>query len=93
MSDCGCTGHYHNGGCSDQNVVFWLDANGKLPKLGIPVNPTPGEISAQLVIIKQRMKLPESARIIIPARLHEADEPGHVMGDGSCNWPHLVLPE
>jgi hypothetical protein len=90
MSACGCKGHYHNGGCSDQNVIFWLDIDGKLPKAGIPVNPTPEEISAQQAIIKQRLKLPESARIVIPSRLHEADEPGTL--DGSCDWPHLVLP-
>lgn len=45
---CGCEGYYHNGGCSDQNVIFWMDANGKLPKGGIPVNPTDEEIRAQL---------------------------------------------
>ena len=92
MSDCGCAGHYHNGGCSDQNVIFWLGADGKLPKAGIPVKPTAEELSAQQAIIKQRLKLPESARIIIPAWTHDADEPGQVMSDGSCDWPHLVLP-
>ena len=40
MSGCGCKGHYHNGGCSDQNVIFW--------GLGrAPVNPTEDEITAQ----------------------------------------------
>lgn len=63
MSDCGCKGRYHNGGCSDQNVIFWLGIDGKLPKAGIPVKPSPEELSAQRLIIKQRLKLPPSARI------------------------------
>jgi hypothetical protein len=42
MSDCGCAGHYHNGGCSDQNPVFWYGAPN-----GAPVNPTPDEIADQ----------------------------------------------
>ena len=68
MSGCGCTGHYHNGGCSDQNVVFWLDENGKLPKLGIPVNPTESEIETQQKIVKKRLKLPdEGVRILTGA--------------------------
>lgn len=92
MSGCGCKGHYHGGGCSDQNVIFWLGLDGKLPKEGIPVNPTDEELSAQQAIAKQRLRLPESARIVIPSRLHEADEPGHVLSDGSHDWPHLVLP-
>jgi hypothetical protein len=64
MSDCGCKGHYHNGGCSDQNVIYWLGLDGKLPKDGIPVEPTPEEISAQEAIIKQRLMLPDAAVIL-----------------------------
>lgn len=64
MTNCGCKGYYHNGGCSDVNVVFWLDADGKLPKSGIPVNPTAEELSAQQAIVKQRLRLPESAEIV-----------------------------
>jgi hypothetical protein len=44
VSTCGCTGHYHNGGCSDQNVIFWKDA-----PYGIPVNPTDAEIGDQVM--------------------------------------------
>ena len=37
---CGCKGHYHDGGCPDQNVLFW--------DLGrAPVKPTKNEIRAQ----------------------------------------------
>jgi hypothetical protein len=43
VSGCGCTGYYHNGGCSDQNVVWWHG----VPGGQIPVNPTDEEISAQ----------------------------------------------
>jgi len=43
MSDCGCTGYYHSTACSDVNVVYWMDTDGKLPKAGIPVNPTAEE--------------------------------------------------
>jgi hypothetical protein len=43
MSDCSCKGHYHNGGCSDQNVIWWRGA-----PHGIPVNPTGEEISEQI---------------------------------------------
>ncbi len=67
---CGCTGHYHNGGCSDQNVIYWLGIDGKLPVAGIPVNPTPEEIAAQDEIVKQRLHLPsEGVRILTPAEL------------------------
>lgn len=80
MSSCGCTGYYHNGGCSDQNVVYWLDADGKLPKLGIPVNPTAEEYGVQDEIVKKRLKLPsDGVRIFIPSRIHEADEIGHTL--------------
>jgi hypothetical protein len=68
MSDCGCKGYYHNGGCSDVNVIFWLDENSKLPKLGIPVNPTDEEIEAQQSIVKKRLELPsEGVRILTGA--------------------------
>lgn len=30
--------------------------------------------------------------IIVESRINEADEPGHVLSDGACDWPHLVLP-
>lgn len=40
MSGCGCTGHYHNGACGDQNPVFWKDGRE-------PVTPTPEEITEQ----------------------------------------------
>jgi hypothetical protein len=70
MSGCGCTGHYHNGGCADQNVIYWLDATGKLPAAGIPVNPTAEEIAAQDEIVKARLGLPsEGVRILTPAEL------------------------
>ena len=42
MSDCGCKGYYHNGGCSDQNVIWWMGA-----QHGIPVNPTDAELDEQ----------------------------------------------
>lgn len=29
---------------------------------------------------------------VIPSRTHEADEPSHILSDGACDWPHLVLP-
>jgi len=70
MSGCGCTGKYHNGGCADQNVVYWMDADGKLPKAGIPVNPTPEEIAAQDAIVKKRLGLPDKGvRILTPSEL------------------------
>jgi len=70
MSKCGCTGYYHNGGCSDQNVVYWLDENMKLPAKGIPVNPTAEEYAAQDEIVKKRLKLPsEGVRILTPEEL------------------------
>jgi len=69
-SHCGCTGKYHNGGCSDQNVLYWLDANGKLPAAGIPVNPAAEELAAQEEIIKKRLGLPsDGVRILTPAEL------------------------
>jgi hypothetical protein len=46
--DCGCTGKYHNGGCSDQNVVFWAGAE------RIPVSPTEAEIAAQRLVLSER---------------------------------------
>ncbi len=66
MSNCGCKGHYHNGGCSDQNVIWWMDENGKLPAAGIPVNPTDAELAAQEAIIKKRLDLPEAASVFGP---------------------------
>jgi uracil-DNA glycosylase len=70
MSGCGCTGHYHDGGCSDQNVVYWLGADGRLPACGIPVNPTPEEIAAQDTIVNKRLRLPDAGvRILTPAEL------------------------
>jgi hypothetical protein len=70
VSGCGCTGHYHNGGCSDQNVIYWMGENGKLPKWGIPVNPTDEEIAAQDAIVKKRLKLPtEGTWILRPEEL------------------------
>jgi hypothetical protein len=79
MSGCGCTGYYHNGGCSDQNVVYWLDENMKLPAKGIPVNPTAEEDAAQQEIVKKRLKLPSEGVRIFSSRLHEADEAGHLL--------------
>lgn len=53
MSDCGCKGHYHNGGCSDQNVVWWAGAPHP-----VPVNPTLEEIAAQEARNAERRKWP-----------------------------------
>ena len=70
MSGCGCTGYYHSSACSDVNVVYWLDADGKLPKAGIPVHPTAEEYAAQDEIVKKRLKLPsEGVRILRPEEL------------------------
>ena len=70
MSDCGCKGYYHSSACSDQNVILWLDAEGNLPKAGIPVNPTEQEMAAQHEIVKKRLKLPsEGVRILTPEEL------------------------
>lgn len=69
MNNCDCQGHYHDSGCSDQNVIFWLDVEGKLPQCGIPVNPTDKEIAAQKEIIKKHLKLHESARILSPKEM------------------------
>jgi hypothetical protein len=70
MSDCGCTGKYHNGACSDVNVIYWLDEHDKLPKIGIPVNPTPEEIAAQYEIVKKRLGMPtKGVRILTPREL------------------------
>jgi len=70
MSGCGCTGYYHGTACSDVNVVYWMDADGKLPKAGILVNPTAEEIAAQYAIVKKRLKLPSNGvRILTPEEL------------------------
>ena len=70
MSDCGCKGYYHSSACSDVNVIYWLNAEGKLPKAGIPVKPTKDEIAAQDEIVKKRLKLPsEGVRILTPEEL------------------------
>ena len=70
MADCGCKGRYHNGACSDQNVIYWIGIDGKLPTTGIPVDPTPEEIAAQDEIVKKRLKLPsEGVRILTPEEL------------------------
>jgi hypothetical protein len=61
MSGCGCTGRYHNGGCSDQNVIWWMGEDGKLPSAGIPVDPTEDEIAAQEAINDKRVRLPITA--------------------------------
>jgi hypothetical protein len=70
MSNCGCKGYYHDRACSDKNVIFWLGLDGKLPKTGIPVNPTEEEIATQNEIVKKRLKLPsEGVRILTPEEL------------------------
>jgi hypothetical protein len=56
MSDCGCKGHYHNGGCSDQNVIWWRGAP------GIPVNPTQQEIDDQVARLKSAMSAEDQAK-------------------------------
>ncbi len=57
MSGCGCKGHYHNGGCSDQNVIWWAGA-----PHGVPVNPTQQEIDEQVARLKSRMSPEDQAK-------------------------------
>jgi hypothetical protein len=72
MSDCGCLGKYHWGGCADQNAIFWQGVEyGR-----IPVNPTKAEIDEQIarnvahrpLLMEAVLKLQANCRTEITSR-------------------------